>query len=144
MVTMPQDSKKKQEKKPQMATKQVPKVNWDSKPVVVNGQHVIVKVVYKFKEKMAMAKYNIKYEIRQAEWKGFKSRKITFRWWCLLNKDGSNKFKPIEGLVQLKKDCIYTSDCIRCKITRHFKLGNNGYCCNLNNAQQIHCVGIHQ
>ena len=75
-------------------------------------------VEYEFKEKMVMTKYNIKYKSMQAEWKELESRNITFRWWCLANKDGGKKFKPIEELVQLKKDYIYTPTCNDCEITK--------------------------
>ena len=50
------DNNKKQEM-PQTATKQ--------ERVVIDNQQVIVKVVYEFKQKMAMAKHNINYESRQ-------------------------------------------------------------------------------
>ena len=92
------NNNKKQEM-PQTATKQ--------EMAVVVDQQVIKEMVYKFKQKIAMAKHNINYKSRQTEWEEFKSRKTTFRWWCLANKDGSKKFEPIEGLIQLKKVCIY-------------------------------------
>ena len=85
-----------------------------------------------------MAKHNINYENGQTEWEEFKSWKTTFRWWCLATKDGSKKFEPIEGLIQLKKDCIYTPNCNSCKIIKHFGLGNDDCYHNLNNTQQIH------
>ena len=109
MVIMSQVSNKKQDNKPQkgdkyqgnkpfveaavahcsnngdldpsewMATKQVSKIDRDGKLVVVDDQQVILEVLYEFKEKMAMAKYDINYKSRQAEWEEFKSRKTTFR-----------------------------------------------------------------
>lgn len=126
---MPQDCNKKQEVS-QTVTKQ--------ERVAVNGQQIIVEVVYEFKQKMAMAKHNVNYKSGQTEWEELKSRKTTFRWWCLANKDGSKKFKPIEGLIQLKKDCIYTPNCNSCKIIKHFGLDNDDYYHNLINAQKIH------
>ena len=62
-------------------TKQVPKTGNDDKPVVVDGQPITVeiKVVNKFKEKIAMTKWKIKYERGQADWKEFKFGKISFR-----------------------------------------------------------------
>ena len=78
------DSKKKQEKKLPKGNKYqcnglfIEAVVAHCSNIVVDGQQVIVEAVYKFKEKMTMAKENIKYESKQQN--GRDSRKITF-WW---------------------------------------------------------------
>ena len=80
-------------------TKQVPKIGKDDKPIVVNGQHVIVKieVVNKFKEKVVMAKWKIKYKHRQADWSEFKLRKITFHMLLL---------KQVDPMIIIQMDII--------------------------------------
>lgn len=85
-----------------------------------------------------MAKHNNNYKSRHTEWEEFKLRKTTFQWWCLANKDNSKKFEPIEGLIQLNKDCIYTPNCNNCEKIKYFGLGNDDYYHNLNNLKQIH------
>ena len=80
-------------------TKQVPKMGNDGKPVVVDGQPITVeiKVVNEFKEKMAMAKWKIKYESRQADWKEFKFGKISFRMLLL---------KQVDPIIIIQLDSI--------------------------------------
>lgn len=79
--------------------KQVPKMGNDGKPVVVDGQPITVeiKVVNEFKTKMAMAKWKIKYESGQADWKDFKYCKISF---CML------LLKQVDPIIIIQLDLI--------------------------------------